>query len=157
MTMMAWRSPVDAAPPSIGVEAVKGYGPGSLSDAYWKLTAVVGVEELTTVHGMPYGLLGSPEGPKSGCRLVPDAFMAASHWALYGLTGSPVTGVFQAASLGNDGHDVPGIAGPVAARAGCDCATGSSARSPVRAAAVRAIRADERSATSSSTASSARP
>ena len=107
--MMAWRSPVEDGPPSIGVADVNGYGPGSLSDEYWKLMAVVGVELVTTVQGMPYGLLGSPEGPKSGCRSVPDEFMAASQRALLGLTGSPVTGVFHAASAGKEGQDVPGM------------------------------------------------
>ena len=41
--------------------------------------------------------------------------MAASHAALFGLTGSPVIGVFHAASDGKDGQDVPGMIGPVAA------------------------------------------
>ena len=61
--MMAWRSPVDAGPPSMGVEDVNGYGPGSLSSAYWNVMWVVGVELVTMVHGIPYGLLGSPDGP----------------------------------------------------------------------------------------------
>ena len=51
--MMAWRSPVDDGPPSMGVRDVNGYGPGSLSSAYWNATDVVGVELLTMVQGMP--------------------------------------------------------------------------------------------------------
>ncbi len=47
--MMAWRSPVDCCPPSIGVEALNGYGPGSLSSAYWNATGTSGCEGDTTV------------------------------------------------------------------------------------------------------------
>ena len=47
--MMAWRSPVEAWPPSIGVLALNGYGPGSLSSAYWNVTGTCGCEGDTTV------------------------------------------------------------------------------------------------------------
>lgn len=58
--------------------------------------------------------------------------MAASHLALFGLTGSPLTGVFHAASDGNDGHEVPGITGPVAAddRCGNEAVASSPVTSP---------------------------
>src|SRR5579872_422168 len=37
-----WRSPDALAPPSIDAFGGTGYGPGSLSLAYWKLTGTVG-------------------------------------------------------------------------------------------------------------------
>ena len=51
--MMAWRSPEAFCPPSIGVSAPNGYGPGSLSLAYWNDTLTLGWALVTTVYGMP--------------------------------------------------------------------------------------------------------
>src|SRR5580658_592807 len=67
---------------------------------------------------MPEGVLGSPEGPKSGWRNVDDESMLASHWALWTSTGRDAMSVFQMLSAGNIGHPaapgtgVPARAGP---------------------------------------------
>ena len=61
--MIACRSPALFWPPSIGVVAVNGYGPLSLSDEYWNLTELSGVEPVTMVHGIPYGTFRLPDGP----------------------------------------------------------------------------------------------
>jgi hypothetical protein len=37
----------------MGVVALKGYGPGSLSELYWNDTLTKGSEGDTTVYGMP--------------------------------------------------------------------------------------------------------
>src|SRR5207247_6097525 len=83
--MIACRSPPALLPPSIGVSVPNGYGPLSLSLAYWKWTCTLGWESPTTVYGIPYG--NPPEGPKSGWRSVLPAFMVFSHWALCLSTG----------------------------------------------------------------------
>src|SRR5690348_7715070 len=57
---------------------------------------------------MPYGMLGSPDGPKSGCSFRVDPCMCASHVALRGLTGRRLTSACQMSSAGNAVHDVPG-------------------------------------------------
>src|SRR5947209_12846134 len=50
---------------------------------------------------MPYGALGSSDGPKSGCSLRPDvAPVAASHAALDVLTGSLEMSACQMLSSG---------------------------------------------------------
>jgi len=63
--MIACRS----EPPSIGVSDPKGYGPASLSSAYWNDTDTFWCDDGTTMYGMPYGI-EPPEGPKSGCRCL---------------------------------------------------------------------------------------
>ena len=50
-----WRSPVELGPPSIGGFGGIGYGPGSLSSAYWNATATRGWFPGTTTYGMPIG------------------------------------------------------------------------------------------------------
>jgi hypothetical protein len=101
----------------MGVSAPKGYGPGSLSLAYWNETLTRGCPDGTTVYGMPYGLVGSPDGPKSGWRFVVEEFMLASHCALCASTGSDEISVFHTLSDGNIGHvPAPGTGAP--ARAG---------------------------------------
>ena len=51
--MMACWSPPEFAPPSIGVLGPSGYGPLSLSLAYWNVTVTSGCLPVTTVNGMP--------------------------------------------------------------------------------------------------------
>src|SRR5437763_15720020 len=97
--MMAWRSPVAFFPPSIGVSVPNGYGPLSLSLAYWKCTRTFGWESPTTVYGMPYG--NPPDGPKSGCRSVLPADMDRSHAAECRFTGSLEMSACQTLFAGN--------------------------------------------------------
>lgn len=65
--------------------------------------------------------------------------MAASHWALYGLTGRPATLVFQAASAGNEGQLVPGITGLGEAAAATSRPAGTDAAGPPAEAAGPAV------------------
>src|SRR5690348_6191385 len=78
------------------VSVPTGYGPGSLSLAYWKATGTVGCELSITLNGKPYG-----GAPKSGWRLVELAAIDASHCPLLALTGRLEMSVFQTLSAGN--------------------------------------------------------
>lgn len=113
--MMACWSPPLPAPPSMGVSGPNGYGPGSLSDAYWKVMLTFGWLELVTTNGMPYGT-EVPESPKSGWinRLGPPVL--AIQAALCGSTGSFLMSVFQTLFAGNTGH--PAMPGPELGRTG---------------------------------------
>ena len=65
--MIAWRSPVELAPPSIATSDGIGYGPGSLSPGQRKGTWYVGVVwPSTTVIGIPIGAPFHVPEPKSG-------------------------------------------------------------------------------------------
>src|ERR1700730_4323773 len=108
----AWRS----LPFSISVSGPSGYGPGSLSLAYWKVTDTVACVWSTTLKGNPYG---GP--PKSGWSLVVDDAIDASHWVLCPCTGSVEMSVFQMLSAGKTWQFVVG---------GAAAATGRSAASP---------------------------
>src|SRR5258708_7569586 len=60
LTMIAWRSPDAFCPPSIGVSAPNGYGPASLSLAYWNVIDTLGWLFVTFVNGIPYGTGWAP-------------------------------------------------------------------------------------------------
>ena len=75
---------------------------------------------------MPYGFVGSPDGPKSGWRSVEALSMLASHAALCESTGRLEMSVFQTLSAGYTGQfGAPGTGVPAAA--GTAVATGVSA------------------------------
>src|SRR5581483_4428783 len=112
-TTSACRSPVLPLPPSIGVSGPRGYGPGSLSPAYWKVTGTFWCEESTSWKGMPYGT-EPPEGPQSGWMSCDGPPLEAIHAALWESTGSPLMSVFQTLSAGSAGHG-PMLGEPVAA------------------------------------------
>src|SRR4051812_19294933 len=60
-------------------------------------------ESGTTCHGMPYGTGCSPyDGPKSGCRSRPDAFVADFHALLCDSSGRWLTGVASTLSEASD-------------------------------------------------------
>src|SRR5665213_2746345 len=61
--MIACRSPIAPCPPSMGVSAPNGYGPGSLSLGYWNVTFTFGWPGATTGYGMP-STVGAPGPPK---------------------------------------------------------------------------------------------
>src|ERR1041384_765979 len=90
-------------PRSIGMSGPNGYGPGSLSSAYWNVTGVVVWALFTILNGKPYG-----GRPKSGCRFELPAFIEASHAELCPFTGRLEMSVFQMSSAGNTVHVVPG-------------------------------------------------
>src|SRR5262245_29360980 len=90
--------------PSIGVSGPNGYGPGSLSSAYWNVTETFGCDDGTTMYGMPYGI-EPPLGPKSGCRCFDDADIEASHAALCRFTGNFVMSARHTLFEGKTLHD----------------------------------------------------
>src|SRR5205823_5641718 len=90
-----------------GMSGPNGYGPGSLSSAYWNVTGVVVWALFTTLNGKPYG-----GRPKSGWRFVLPAFIEASHAALWLFTGRLEMSVFQMLSAGNAVQVVPGMWAP---------------------------------------------
>src|SRR5438552_4075009 len=96
-----WRSPLLEGPPSIGASGGMGYGPGSLSLAYWNETGTFGWLPVTFTNGIPFG---APlySVPKSAWRFVdrPIAAMKASELACTGyFTGSEMS-VFHGLSGG---------------------------------------------------------
>lgn len=106
--MACWSPPLPA-PPSIGVSGPNGYGPGSLSDAYWKVMLIFGWLEFVTMKGIPYGI-DVPESPKSGWMSRPGPPLFEIHAALWLSTGRLDISVFQMSSAGKTGH--PAMLGP---------------------------------------------
>src|SRR5689334_13646831 len=98
LTMIACRSD----PPSTWVSDPNGYGPGSLSSAYVKLTGTSGCASSTTSKGIPYD-----GGPKSGCRNVRVECIARFHTSECGFTGSFDTFRCQTLPAGKISHAVP--------------------------------------------------
>ncbi len=85
----------------------------------------------TATQGMPYGALGSPDDPKSGCKRVPPALALASHAALRVCTGRPLMSACHTLSAGSTGQ--LGAAGSALAHAGAMAvATTTKARSAMR-------------------------
>src|SRR3954467_8101986 len=97
-SMIAWRS----GPPSIWISLPNGYGPASLSSAYWKSTDESACEASTTSNGIPYDV-----GPKSGCRNVRRACIARFQTSDRAITGSFETFRCQTLSDGKIAHVVP--------------------------------------------------
>ena len=81
-----------------------GYGPGSLSSAYWNLSFVhfLIFVPSTTSYGIPIGPPAHLPEPKSGWRPVP-APMLAMIASEFDATGSESTRVFHGLSAGNIG------------------------------------------------------
>src|SRR5215510_2019917 len=96
---MMCRSPLALAPPSIRAFAGSGYGPRSLSEAYWKVTLTFAWPAGTFVIGMPNGAPSYVPAPKSGCTwpLVP---MLATYLPEAASTGSRETSACQTLSAG---------------------------------------------------------
>src|SRR5438034_893928 len=91
-----------------------GYGPPSLSLAYWNVNVAVAWLLSTTLKGMPYG---GP--PKSGCSRRPElAPVELSQEALWLLTGSVEMSAFQTLLAGKTLHDVPGTGAALTGAAG---------------------------------------
>src|SRR5258708_10067191 len=68
---------------------------------------------------MPWGLDGSPDGPKSGWRLVVPLCIEDSQAALCGATGRPEMSVFHTLSAGNiEQLGAPGTGDPADAAPG---------------------------------------
>src|SRR5690606_4639809 len=107
------RSPSRSGPPSIGASGGIGYGPGSLSSSYSKLTGTIGCDESTMVNGMPIGA-PSHSVPKSGCRFESRP-MLSMKFSLFGCSGFSEMSVFHGLCAGNMGQParvVPCAPGP---------------------------------------------
>src|SRR5687767_12514177 len=132
-----WRSPVLFGPPSIGASGGIGYGPGSLSSAYSKLTGTRCCDPGTTTNGIPIGPPSQVPEPKSAFRPVLDPMLliqeAEREW-----TGKESTRAFQTLSAGSIGQ--PASAGAAAGAtagaatngpASCGEPLSPSARAPI--------------------------
>ena len=103
-TAIAWRSPLDPLPPSIGAFSGTAYGPG---------IALVVVGERgrilrsacpgTVMNGMPIGPPSQMPAPKSAWKPL-VAPMVVTIEAEFASTGSVSTGVFQMLLAGSTGQ-----------------------------------------------------
>ena len=66
LTMMAWRSPVDCAPPSMGVSGPNGYGPGSLSRRTGTSRSPAAGRATPPCRGCRRGCSGRPKARSPG-------------------------------------------------------------------------------------------
>src|SRR5689334_20436611 len=126
---MTCLSPSLLGPPSTAAFAGTGYGPGSLSDRYWKLTGTAAWPAGTVVTGMPIGPPSQVPEPKSACTAA-DAPMLATRVAELASTGSRDTSACHTLSAGKIGQVPAGLA---AADAGSDGAGWAAIRATAEA------------------------
>ncbi|MEU3453466.1 hypothetical protein ABZ671_07660 [Micromonospora sp. NPDC006766] len=100
---MTCRSPVPRGPPSTAASGGTGYGPGSLSSAYPKVTGTRRCPAGTTVIGMPIGAPSHVPEPKSAWT-VAVAPIAPTIAADLACAGSRDTSACQTLSAGNTVH-----------------------------------------------------
>src|SRR4026207_1665764 len=101
--MIAWRSPLEARPPSIFTLRGIGYGPWSDSSAYSNETRLFFCFLPTTVIGIPIGAPSQSPEPKSAGPL-PFAPIERTISSEFAATGSVSTRWFHGLDLGKTGQ-----------------------------------------------------
>ena len=117
--MTAWRSPSASGPPSMETSSGIGYGPASLSSSYSKSTVDSGVEESTTVIGMPIGPPSQRPEPKSAWtwRFAPMALTIRFELLRMGNLSTRLFQTLSAGKIAQSGAPGSGSAEAGAARA----------------------------------------
>ena len=87
----------------MGGSAGIGYGPGSLSSSYSKVTGTIGCPAPTATNGMPIGPPFHRPLPKSAFNPEPEPILATKA-SLFAWRGSAETSACQKLSLGKEGQ-----------------------------------------------------